>query len=171
MPQRQHAFSDCPIGHAMRMSTDSTKQPDGPMDDVNELGELLLAHAGSGNTKTVRDLIARGANVNYPEEETGDRPLHRAAMEGHVETAQALIDLGADVNAANSMGQRPLHWAADAGNMEAIRLLIGNGAQVTAVDCDGDTAARWAAREGRTEAEASLKKLEELKNRDPQRFR
>jgi ankyrin repeat protein len=141
------------------------------MDDLYELGERLLAHAGSGNTKTVRDLVARGANVNYPEEETGDRPLHRAAMEGHVETAQALIELGADVNAANSMGQRPLHWAAEGGHMDTIRLLIGKGAQVTAVDCESETASDWAKRHEQNEAETLLRKLEALKNRASQRER
>jgi ankyrin repeat protein len=138
---------------------------------MDELGELLLAHAGSGNTRTVRDLIGRGANPNYPDEELGDRPLHRAAMEGHTETARALLELGADVNGADDLGQRPLHWAADAGHMDTICLLIEKGAQVNAENCEGDTAADWAAREGRTEAETFLRKLEALKKRGAQRRR
>lgn len=138
---------------------------------MDELGELLLAHAGNGNSRTVRELIARGANPNYPDEELGDRPLHRAAMEGHTETARALIELGADVNAADNLGTRPLHWAADGGHMDTLRLLIEKGAQVNAENCEGKTAADEAASEGHTEAEKYLRKLEALKKRRFQRER
>lgn len=124
-----------------------------------------------GNTARVRQLISQGANVNFPDEELGDRPLHRAAMEGHAETARALIELGADVNGADNLGHRPLHWAADGGHMETIQLLLQKGAQVNAEDCEGKTAADWAARENRTEAETLLRKLEALKRRNPQRER
>ena len=138
---------------------------------MDKLGELLLAHAGNGNTRAVRHLIASGANVHYPDEELGDRALHRAAMEGHTETARALIQLGADVNAADDLGSRPLHWAADGGHMDTIRLLIEQGAQVNAENCEGDTAADWAVREGRSEVERFLRKLEALKKRRSQRTR
>jgi ankyrin repeat protein len=57
---------------------------------MEELGERLLGEAGMGNTGRVRTLVGNGANVNFPDEETGDRPLHRAAMEGHVDTARFL---------------------------------------------------------------------------------
>jgi ankyrin repeat protein len=89
-------------------------------------------------------------------------------MEGRTETARALIELGADVNAADNLGTRPLHWAADAGHMPTIRLLIEKGAQVDAVNADDKSAADWAASEGRTEAEEFLRKLESLKKRGPQ---
>jgi ankyrin repeat protein len=138
---------------------------------MEELGERLLGEAGMGNTGRVRTLIGNGANANFPDEETGDRPLHRAAMEGHVETARALLELGADVNAADNLGARPLHWAADRGHMDTIRLLIEHGAQVNAENCEGKTAADWAASEGHTEAETFLRKLEALKKRSGQRRR
>jgi ankyrin repeat protein len=138
---------------------------------MDELGELLLAHAGSGNTSTVRDLIARGANPNYPDAEQGDRPLHRAAMEGRTETARALIELGADVNAADNFGWRPLHWAADGGHMDMIRLLIQKGAQANAADSDNQTAAHWADVNGHAEAATFLKRMESLKGPDSPRSR
>jgi ankyrin repeat protein len=138
---------------------------------MDELGELLLAHAGSGNSKTVRDLIAGGANPNYPDEELGDRPLHRAAMEGHAEAGRALIELGADVNAADNLGSRPLHWAADGGHMAMIRLLIEKGAQVDAVDSDHQTASHWARVNGHTEIAEFLRRMESLKRPDSQHHR
>jgi ankyrin repeat protein len=141
------------------------------MEDLDELGNQLLSQAGSGNDKIVRELVTRGANVNYPDEEIGDRPLHRAAMEGHAETVLTLIELGADVNAADNLGERPLHWAADGGHLETVKLLIEKGAQITAENCEGKTAADWAARENRTEVETFLRKLEALKRRGSQRER
>jgi len=138
---------------------------------MDELNDRLLAEAGSGNSRAVCDLIAQGANVNFPDPELGDRPLHRAAMEGHSETARALIELGADVNAADNLGQRPLHWAADGGHIDTIRLLIEKGAQVNAENCEGKTAADWAASEARIEAETYLRRLEAIRKRGGQRRR
>jgi ankyrin repeat protein len=137
---------------------------------MDELSDRLLAEAGNGNTKAVRELVAKGASVNFPDEELGDRPLHRAAMEGRIETVHTLIELGADVNAADNLGTRPLHWAADAGHMPTIRLLIRKGAQVDAVNADDDTAADWADREERGEAAEFLRR-ESLNKRGPQRTR
>ncbi len=138
---------------------------------MDELGELLLAHAGSGNSRTVRDLIARGANVNYPDEELGDRPLHRAAMEGHIEAARALVELGADVNAADNLGSRPLHWAADGGHTAMVHLLIEKGAQVNAVDSDHQAASHRARENKHSEVAALLERMESLKRADSQRSR
>ena len=138
---------------------------------MEELGNRLLDAAFSGDVAAVRDLLAKGANVNFPDEELGDRPLHRAAMEGRTEVARVLLDSNADINAADNTGSRPLHWAADEGHLETVCFLIEKGAQVDAVDADFKTAADWAASSGHLEIQRLLKRLEALKKPGSQRPR
>jgi len=52
-----------------------------------------------------------GANVNY-RDEYGFTPLHQAAINGHPQVVQALIEKGADVNVEDNNGFTPLHQAA-----------------------------------------------------------
>ena len=134
---------------------------------MNTLGSLLLDAAFAGEIGAVKQLIAIGVDVNWPDEELGDKALHRAAMEGHVEIMRLLMDNGADINAADAFGERPLHYAADAGHMEAVRQLIERGAQVNAVDSDHRTAADSATSEGHAEIARFLRRLQFLATRLP----
>ena len=54
-------------------------------------------------------------------------PLHLAALNGHAETATALIDRGADVNAKSTDGATPLFVARLHQHTETIRILIDAG--------------------------------------------
>lgn len=61
---------------------------------------------GADGLALVRHLIDRGADPNSRNDE-GYSPLHYAAT---VEIAEALVELGADVNAAGFLcGRTPLH--------------------------------------------------------------
>ena len=51
----------------------------------------------------------------------GMTSLHRAAMEGHKEIAELLIDNSADVNATTNRGTTPLDWAIDDENADLLR--------------------------------------------------
>ncbi|CAL4065137.1 unnamed protein product, partial [Meganyctiphanes norvegica] len=55
-------------------------------------------------------------------------PLHQAAYWGRLETAQMLLEEGADVNVRNNEGRTPLHWAAMRGHVDMVKLLLDNGA-------------------------------------------
>ncbi|MCY4508096.1 MAG: ankyrin repeat domain-containing protein [Acidobacteria bacterium] len=57
-----------------------------------------------------------------------DVPLVAAVKAGDTGRLGALIDAGADVNAAEPDGTTPLHWAAYGGDVEATRLLLAAGA-------------------------------------------
>lgn len=62
-------------------------------------------------------------------------PLHMAAEAGHNygrgETAKALIDAGADVNAVDIEGYTPLHLAIRNGHTEVTKALLASGAETS----------------------------------------
>ena len=57
-----------------------------------------------------------------------DLPLVDAVKAGDAARMRAIIDAGADVNAAEPDGATPLHWAAYGADVEAARLLLEAGA-------------------------------------------
>ncbi|HEX7081563.1 MAG TPA: ankyrin repeat domain-containing protein [Gammaproteobacteria bacterium] len=66
-------------------------------------------------------------------------PLVEAAREQRIADALALIESGADVNAAAANGTTALHWAAHYGEVELARALLEAGAQADVVNDFGAT--------------------------------
>ncbi|KXZ44506.1 hypothetical protein GPECTOR_66g234 [Gonium pectorale] len=66
--------------------------------------------------------------------------LHSAAQNGHVKCVVALLQAGANKEAATKDGHTPLHKAAKFGYVEAVRALLEAGANKEAADKDGRTA-------------------------------
>jgi hypothetical protein len=62
------------------------------------------------NTKIVKFLLARGANVNYRCTD-GDAPIIDASLSGRPEIVQLLIDKGADVNVRDEYGYSALDYS------------------------------------------------------------
>jgi ankyrin repeat protein len=85
-----------------------------------------------------------------------DTPLHRAAYEDDLASAQALIQKGADVKAANLYGVTPLSLACTNGNTSMIKLLLKAGADPNAALPGGETALMTAARSGHVDAVKAL---------------
>jgi ankyrin repeat protein len=116
----------------------------------------FLRAALSGDTATMKLLVQRGADPNIPTL-AGTTPLMAAAGvnwtvgQTFTESPQALVDavnlcleLGADVNAANSMGLTALLGAANRGSNDIIELLVKRGARLDITDKEGRTPLRWA---------------------------
>jgi uncharacterized protein len=104
---------------------------------------LLLYGLAAGS------LFAAGARVVDPD---GTTPLHWAARQDDLKTADALIRAGADVNAANRYGVTPINLAATNGSAAMIRKLLDAGVDPNSANPGGETALMTAARIGKIDA-------------------
>jgi ankyrin repeat protein len=116
----------------------------------------FLRAALSADTATMRALLARGADPNLPTL-AGTTPLMAAAgvnwvvaqtytesKSGQLQAVALCLELGADVNATNSMGLTALIGAANRGSNDIISFLVERGAHLDVKDRDGRTPVRWA---------------------------
>lgn len=65
--------------------------------------------------------------------------LHYAALDNDVGMIAALLDDGADPNAADRQGFTPLHFAAQQWSIEAAQILLERGADVDPVNTYGNS--------------------------------
>ncbi len=87
----------------------------------------LLKATEDGNTRQVKSLLAKGANVDA--RDSFDRtPLMLSAVGGYDEIAAALIKAGADVHARAKYGQTALQFAIDRGDNAIAGMLKAAGA-------------------------------------------
>jgi ankyrin repeat protein len=127
----------------------------------------LSAAAFHGHWRLCKFLLEKGADVNRPETDTGETPLHSALSKTdrmvYDRVVTVLLSHGANPNVATipgvetgcfmrdcrTKGETPLHRAAAFGEVETIRLLMNAGAIVDIKDANGDTPLSWASWYGR----------------------
>lgn len=98
----------------------------------------LMGAAARGELAQVKDILAKGADVNATDQD-GRTALMLAALGGRPEVARLLIEQGADINARMKGGSTVLMAAVMVGNPEVVRLLVDKGADVAASDEGGIT--------------------------------
>ncbi len=108
----------------------------------------LMMAALKGHTALVKQLIARGADVNKP----GWAPLHYAATGGHLQIMEILLEHHAFIDAESPNGTTPLMMAAQYGSTAAVRLLLEAGADTQMKNQLGLSAADFAMRGNRPDA-------------------
>ncbi|GLA32885.1 hypothetical protein AnigIFM63326_001530 [Aspergillus niger] len=109
-------------GSGWREQSKLLPKPDGLMDSISTIVQILLSHDPDVNAKS----------------KAGMTPLHEAASWASPKVLEGLLQNGADVNACNSEGMTPLHIAAtDGAYGKNINLLLSNGANVNAITNDG----------------------------------
>jgi ankyrin repeat protein len=97
--------------------------------------ELDVFEAASlGRAERVRELVAADPALAQARSDDDFTALHYAAFFGDADSARALVEAGADVNAFadNELGVHVLNSAAAAGNVEVARLLLDRGADPNA---------------------------------------
>ncbi len=89
----------------------------------------LLQAAKDGKKEIAMRLLAAGADARATMGKTGLTALHMACGLGYGDIARALLDKGADVNAADIWKHTPYGLASRYGHRTLVELLVGRGAR------------------------------------------
>lgn len=110
----------------------------------------VFAAAAMGETEACKQFLLADAVLLEMASSDGWTPLHLACFFGHLETAEMLLEMGADVKvrSANAMHNTPLHAAAASRNQDICALLLSHGAEVNATQHAHYTALHSAAANG-----------------------
>ena len=116
--------------------------------DVRRLGapmrSQLIEAVRKGDMAAVKTMLAAGVKLDSTDEK-GLNALHHAAQAGQPDVVNALVDAGAQVDAAalNSSGKTALHYACESdlpNTALAVKVLLDTGADANARDANGNTA-------------------------------
>ena len=99
----------------------------------------LVIAADCGHSEIVRLLLGAGAPINDAMVSNRQTALHLAAVHGHKDVAQVLLETGANPNARSKVGYTPLHFAAGMGCEAIVRILLASRAQPDVQTEDGIT--------------------------------
>jgi ankyrin repeat protein len=123
--------------------------------DVNSLDEdgfTPLHWAATFNqSDAVKLLLANKANMNLKVQKYGWTPLRLAVIHGHMATAEALLNGGADPNLKDEENIPLLNQAVIRGKKEMIELLLDKKADLNKKDSEGETALDEAEEQGNKE--------------------
>ena len=133
-------------------------------ESLESLGENfdLNGAAFHGYWRLCQFLIEHGADVNHPQADSGETPLHSALCTSdrlaHDMVIKVLLAAGANPDCVTkesaetggfmrdcrTKGETPLHRAAAFGTEETIQLLLDAGATIDVKDINGDSPLTWA---------------------------
>ncbi|XP_052887423.1 E3 ubiquitin-protein ligase XBAT33-like isoform X1 [Gossypium arboreum] len=128
--------------------------PNAPFEAMNN---QIEGEKGDGSTvRNKNDQSALSKFVNKAAD-GGNTALHMAALNGHFDCVQLLLDLHANVSAVTfhygtsmdliGAGSSPLHYAACGGNLKCCQILLARGASRLTLNCNGwlplDVARMW----------------------------
>ncbi|AQZ15769.1 HOS4 (YIL112W) [Zygosaccharomyces parabailii] len=124
-----------------RSSKPSKQHKRGIYRDAGGRTRLQIA-CDKGNYETARRLIEEEAYDVNDQDNAGNTALHEAALNGHLEIVQLLIDHGADVNVQSyeMFKDTPLIDASANGHLRVVQLLLEHGADPLVCNAKGFTA-------------------------------
>jgi len=101
-------------------------------------GTDLYQAVEEGDLATVKSILKKNPKLlNTPNSEQLT-PLNLACLKGEAEVAQALLEMGADMNIGDPDDSRPIHCAAISGDTDTMDLLLEQGADINAKDNNGN---------------------------------
>lgn len=118
------------------------------MEDNHLLMEAVLKE----NINLVKQLLERGANVNFQEEKAGWGPLHIAVQNCREDIVNLLLCHGAEPCLRKRNGATPFIIAGIMGDVNLLQLFLSKGADVNECDNHGFTAFMEAAMYGHVQA-------------------
>lgn len=117
----------------------------GNVNYINKSGwSGLLIAAVSGHLDIIKNLINRGADINYKNLGNGwvdpETPLMLTCKHNHYDAAVLLLNLGADIDIKDKYGYTALMHATNQGNTSIVKMLLGNAADTSLINSDGYSA-------------------------------
>ncbi len=123
-----------------------------PMADSDWTHLHHVAYYGHYESLQILIATAQQWNINLRSKSSqGGTPLHLAAMQGHLQCVQLLLDNKADINAQNDNNDTPLHLAVYRGQLACVQILVQHQASLTIRNNNGETPAMLAAEKGHNE--------------------
>ena len=110
--------------------------------------DLYRAAVYKGREDLVADLIEKGADTNWDENEGKWSSLHRAAWRGDLKITRRLVEAGAQIEKKSKTGRTPLLIAAFHGKMSVVRYLILKGANIKGKGYGLETPLFWSTFKG-----------------------
>lgn len=96
----------------------------------------FLDAAENGDTETVREMIAAGADVNTTDEHNRSA-AYKAAKHGQLGILKLLSEHDADLDTIDNRGTNALYWAAIKGHEDVARFLVEQGVSAHITDDRG----------------------------------
>ena len=129
---------------------------------VEETWTPLMLACAEGDSTLVRAIIEAGGARASASVGTkvlaSSTPLHVASRYGHAGAVDVLLELGAVVDARDTVGATPLQYAAGNGHLKAMEALLDSGAETSAESPEGATALDMAEMAGFGDAAVLLRK-------------
>lgn len=132
---RKQLLDEAKTGKFYNVQEILTQNANLTLDTQDQMGKTVLHYiCTAGNLKTLKVCLERKPDLCITDK-TGWTALHWAAVKGHVDVLEELVNYGVDVNIPDSkLGQTALHLAVRRNQRESVNMLLSLGANAQKLD-------------------------------------